>query len=386
MRAPSSLYKSINSGLMEQGKLLTTDFSRLNRKERMNYIQKIARLSEQEAEILQTGKLELAQADKIIENVIGTIPIPVGIATNFVINGRKFLVPMATEQSAIISAASEAAEWTLPTGGFKAYNTGSIMIGQIQVLGIKNYESARNRIFANKRKILSLANTQSSTRKAFDLRVREFKSPPMLLVELLVDVKDSMGANIVDSMCEAVAPLIESVTKGKVLLRIVSNLATERLVRAETIIIRDLIGGGNIVDGIVSACSFAEKDVFRAATHNKGILNGVSAVLLAVGNDTRAVEAGAHAFAARLGAYCPLSFWRKNSNGDLEGVAEMPMAVGITGGAVSSLPVAKVCLKILAVKKATELGEVATCVGLACNLFALYSLVTKQRMCKSKRK
>lgn len=209
----------------------TLDFSKLSRKERICYLKDVANLTEQEVEILQAGKIELEAADRIIENVIGTIPIPIGIATNFVINGKKFWIPMATEQESIISDASKASEWTLSTGGFKAYNTGSIMIGQIQVLRIRNYERAKHQIFAHKQEILSLANTQSSTRRAVDLRVRELKTPPMLLVELLVDVKDSMGANIVDSMCEAVAPLIESLTKGKVNLRIVSNLATERLIR-----------------------------------------------------------------------------------------------------------------------------------------------------------
>jgi hydroxymethylglutaryl-CoA reductase len=359
------------------GELLTLNFSKLSRKERIHYLKNVANLTEQEADILQAGKIELEAADRIIENVIGIIPIPIGIATNFVINGKKFLIPMATEQKSIINDASKAAEWTLSTGSFKAYNTGSIMIGQIQVLRIKNYARAKHQIFAHKQAILSLANTQSSTRRAVDLRVRELKSPHMLLVELLVDVKESMGANIVDSMCEAVAPLIESLTKGKVNLRIVSNLATERLVRIEATIMKDLIGGENIVNRIVSACAFAERDPFRAATHNKGILNGVSAVLLAVGNDIRAVEAGAHAFAAMSGKYSPLSFWAKNSKGDLEGVLEMPMAVGIVGGSVSSHPTARICLKILRVEKATELGEVAASVGLACNLFALYSLVTK---------
>lgn len=313
----------------------------------------------------------------MIENVVGTIPIPIGIASNFVINDKKFLVPMATEQKSIISDASKASEWTLATGGFRAYNTGSVMIGQIQVLRIKDYERAKHQIFAHKQAILSLANTQSPTRRAVDLRVRELKSLHMLLVELLVDVKDSMGANIVDSMCEAVAPKIESLTEGKVNLRIVSNLTTERLVRVKTTIMKDLIGGENIVNRIVNACAFAQEDPFRAATHNKGILNGVSAVLLAVGNDVRAVEAGAHAFAALSSQYSPLSSWIKNSNGDLGGVLEMPMAVGIVGGSVSSHPTARICLKILGVEKATELGEVAASAGLACNLFALHSLVTK---------
>jgi hydroxymethylglutaryl-CoA reductase len=353
------------------------DFSKLSQKERLRYLRDLANLTEQETRIIQTGKIELEQVDRMIENVIGTMPIPIGMATNFVINGKKFLIPMATEQKSIISAASKAAEWTLPAGGFKTRNTGSIMIGQIQVLRIENNAQAKRRIYANKQKILFLANTQSPTRKAVDLRVRELKSPPMFLVELLVDVKDSMGANIVDSMCEAVAPLIESLTLGKVNLRIVSNLATERLVRVETTIKKDVIGEKDIFSRIASACAFAEKDPFRAATHNKGILNGVSAVLLATGNDTRAVEAGAHAFAALSGRYRPLSSWTKNSKGDLEGSLEIPMAVGIVGGAISSHPTASVCLKILGVRKATELGEVAASVGLACNLFALYSLVSR---------
>jgi len=355
------------------------DFSKLNQNERLRYLKAETKLTKEEAEILRTGKMELKDAEMIIENVIGTIPIPIGIATNFAINGKKFLISMATEQRSIINAASKAAAWTLPTGGFKACNTGSIMLGQIQVLRIRNYERAKHQIFANKQKILSLANTQSSTRKAVDLRVRKLKSPPMLLVELVVDVKDSMGANIVDSMCEVVSPLIESLTHGKVNLRIVSNLATERLVRVEASIKKNLVGGENIVDRIVSACAFAEKDPFRAATHNKGILNGVSSVLLAVGNDTRAVEAGAHAFAALSGRYTPLSFCIKNPEGDLEGVLEMPMAVGTVGGSVSSNPTARICLKILGVERATELGEVAASVGLACNLFALHSLVTKRK-------
>ena len=362
------------------GELLTLNFSKLSRKERLHFLKNVANLTEQEAHILQAGKIELEAADKMIENVIGIIQIPVGIATNFVINGKRFLVPMATEQKSIFNDASKAAEWTLPTGGFKACNTGSVMIGQIQVLKIRNYDRAKHQIFAHKQEILSLANAQSSTRRAVDLRVRELKSPHMLLVELLVDVKDSMGANIVNSMCEALASLIESLTEGKVNLRIVSNLATERLVRVETTIKEDFIGGENIVSRIVDACAFAQEDPFRAATHNKGIMNGVSAVLLAVGNDIRAVEAGAHAFAALPGRYSPLSSWIKNSNGDLKGVLEMPMAVGIIGGSVSSHPTARICLKILGVEKATELGEVAASVGLACNLFALYSLVTKGRL------
>jgi len=343
----------------------------------MRYLKNAVNLTAQEAEILETGKLEIAQADMMIENVVGTLPIPVGIATSFIVNGREVLVPMATEEKLIIRAASHAAEWTRSTGGFKAHSAGSIMIGQVQVLKTKNYGWAKRRVLAHRREILALANTQSSTRKAVDLRVKEWESPRMLVVELLVDVKDSMGANVVDSMCEAVTPLIESLTGGKANLRIVSNLATERMARVDVTVKKHAVGGDETVKRMLSVCAFAEEDPYRAATHNKEILDGVSAVLLATSNDFRAVAAGAHAFAALSGRYRPLSSWTENENGDLQGRLEMPMAVGTVGGSVSSHPTAGICMKILGVKKAAELGEIAASVGLACNLSALSSFANR---------
>lgn len=355
-------------------------FYKLNPRERLKYVKKFANLSSDEAEILQsTGALKLEQADRMIENVVGAISVPLGIAINFIVNGKEYLVPMATEQRSIITAASKGAEWTQATGGFKASSMGSTMIGQVQLTGVDDPEKARQRILSHKREILSVANTQSRVRKATDVEVRTLETAvgPMFIVELLVDTKDSMGANVVNAMAEAVAPLVESLTGGKVNLRMVSNLASRRLVRVRTVVAKENVGGLDIVDRIVEASVFAEADPFRAATHNKGVMNGVSAVLLATGNDTRAVEAGAHAFASVSGRYLPFTAWRKNEEGNLFGFLEMPMVVGTVGGVVSVHPTAKIALKILGVKTAVELGEVAASAGLAYNLAALQALVTQ---------
>jgi len=346
--------------------------------DRLDYLRKFAKLSEEDVKLLSSCTLELKLADRMIENVIGVISIPLGIATGFIVNDREYLVPMATEQESIISMTTRGAELTLVSGGFRASNTGSTMVGQIQLMRAYDPERARKRILANKEKILKDANAQSRTRKAMDVEARRVETPtgPMLIIELLVDVKDSMGANVVNSMCEAVAPLVEQLGGGKVNLRVVSNLAVRRLVCVKTILPKDNVGGAEVVDRIVSACDFAESDPWRAATHNKGIMNGVSAVLLATSNDTRAVEAGAHAYAAITGRYCPLSKWRKTEEGDLMGELIMPMAVGVVGGAVSTHPIARIALKVLQVRTAAELGEVAASAGLAYNLAALQALVT----------
>lgn len=356
-----------------------SEFYRFDIKERLDYVKRFANLSTRETEILRSAcALKLGQANKMIENVVGFMPIPFGIAVNFVVNGREYLVPMATEQRSIISATSRAAKWTLATGGFKADSMESVMIGQVQLTGVSDHGKARRLVLFHKDDILGLANTQSAIRQAVDIEVKTLETAvgTMFIVELLVDVKDSMGANVVDSMTEAVAPLIESLTHGKANLRIVSNLATKRLVHVGAVVAEGVVGGTPVIDGIVKACAFAEKDPLRAATHNKGVMNGVSAVLLATGNDTRAVAAGAHAYAAISGQYRALSTWRKTSEGDLKGTLTMPMAVGIVGGSISTHPTAKIALKILRVKKARELGEVATAAGLASNLAALQALVT----------
>ena len=358
---------------------LSSGFRKLSPSERLDYLRKVAELSKEEAEILASSRaLRLDSADRTAENVIGVMPVPLGIATGFTVNGKEYLVPMATEQQTIISTATKGAELTQPTGGFKALSTGSVMIGQIQLTRVRDHGKAKERLLANKKAILEKADTQSRTRRAVGIEVRTLETSvgPMLVVELLVDVKDSMGANVVDSMCETVAPLIASLAEGRVNLRIVSNLATRRLVHVETLVSEEAIGGEDIADRIVAACAFAESDTFRAATHNKGIMNGVSAVLLATNNDHRAVEAGAHAYATITGQYLPLSRWFKNKEGDLAGKLTMPMAVGTIGGVIQAHPTARIALKILGVKTAAELGEVAASAGLAYNFAALQTLVT----------
>jgi len=358
---------------------LLSSFHRLSPAERIDHLRKVVNLSKEEAEILASSRiLGIGSADGPVENVIGVMPVPLGIAAGFVVNGREYLVPMATEQQTVISMATKGAELTQPTGGFKASSTESIMTGQIQLTKVRDHEKAKERILADKEAILAKANTESRTRKAVDVQVRtlETLAGPMLVVELLVDVKDSMGANVVDSMCETVAPLMASLAEGRVNLRIVSNLATRRMVHVETLVSKEAVGGAEIVDRIAEACAFAESDPFRAATHNKGIMNGVSAVLLATNNDHRAVEAGAHAYAAMTGRYMPLSRWSRSGEENLVGELVMPMAVGTKGGAIQAHPTARIALKILGAETAAELGEVAASAGLAYNLAALQALVT----------
>jgi hydroxymethylglutaryl-CoA reductase len=352
---------------------------RLSPREQLVYLTEVIGLSEEEAKLfLPSETLKLETADRMIENVVGFMPIPLGIAEGLVVNGKEYFVPMATEQRSVISMVTKGAEWTRASGGFKANTASSLMIGQIQLFKLPDFQEARQTILANKESILQEANTQSGNRKAVDVKVRGLSSRigPMLIVELLVDVKDSMGANIVDSMCEAVAPLIKRLSAGQVNAKVVSDLATRRLVHVETSLSKNVFGKVEVLNRIVDASAFAENDPFRAATHNKGIMNGVSAVLLATCNDTRAVEAGAHAYAAMSGQYRPLSVWHKDEEDNLLGELTMPMAIGIVGGAISTHPMAKAALKILGVRTAAELGAVVASAGLAYNLAALQALVT----------
>lgn len=354
-------------------------FSDLSPSERRDLLKKVAGLTEEEVEALHSpGGLGLEMADRMIENVVGLVSVPVGIASGFLINGKEYIVPMATEQRSVITMAERGAALVRGSEGFKAESTGSTMIGQIQLMRVQDFEGARKNIMALKEEILRLANTQSRTRTALDVEVRALESTvgPMLIVELLVDVRDSMGANVVDSMLEAVSPLVASLSGGRANVRVLSNLATRRMVRVEATAEGDALGS-DTVDGIVEASSFAAADPYRAATHNKGIMNGVAAVLMATSNDTRAVEAGAHAYASLTGGYRPLSTWRKDGESNLLGELEMPMQVGIIGGSVSTHPTARIALKILGVKTARELGEVAASTGLACNLAALTALVSE---------
>jgi len=360
-------------------------FHNLKPSERIRVVKEFAALNEEEVSILQsTGPLKLEQADRMIENVVGTMPIPLGIATNFLINGTDYLIPMAIEEPSVVAAASNAAKMARVRGGFSTSSTGPIMIGQIQVVAVPDPFGARMRILSAKSGILQKANEQdpvlvSKGGGAKDLKVKVIETAvgSMVIVEILVDCRDAMGANAVNTMAEAVAPLIERISMGRVYLRIISNLATERLARATTTVPKEAVGGEEVVDGIVNAYAFALADPYRCATHNKGIMNGITAVVLATGNDTRAVEAGAHAYAARTGRYNPLTTWEKNSEGDLVGAIELPMAVGLIGGATAIHPTAKIAVKILGVKTATELGEVIAAVGLAQNLAALRALASE---------
>jgi len=357
-------------------------FYKLSPKERAQIVKEFAGLTDEEVEALQsTGSLKLELADRMIENVVGAMPIPLGIAVNFLINGKDYLIPMAIEEPSVVAGASNAAKMARVKGGFFTSSTEPIMIGQVQAVGIDDPQTAKKAILTAKKEILKKANEQDPMlvsvgggAKDLDVKVIQANTGPMVITELHVDCRDAMGANAVNTMAEAVTPMIEKLTHGRVYLRIISNLATKRLARAWTVVSKEALGGEEIVDGIVEAQAFAEADPYRAATHNKGILNGIIGVVIATGNDHRAVEAGAHAYAARSGHYGPLTVWEKNKDGDLAGSLELPMAVGIIGGATKVHPVAKIALKILGIKTAREFGEVLTAVGLAQNLAALRAL------------
>ncbi len=360
-------------------------FYKLPMEERLRIVAELTGLTDEEVEILKSfGRVDPEILDVMVENVIGAMPYPFSIAVNFRINGRDYLIPMVIEESSVVAAASNAAKLMRHGDGIISIATDSVMIGQIQVVNVKDPYGAKMRILENMEGILRVANQQSKTltklgggAKDLEVRILESRIGTMVVVHLYVDVLDAMGANAVNTMCEAVAPIIEELTGGDVVLRILSNLADRRLVRARAIVRKEDVGGEEVVDRIVAASAFAEADPYRAATHNKGILNGVIAVALATGQDHRAIEAGAHSYAARNGRYTSLTRWEKTSEGDLIGTLEMPMPVGIVGGAVKVHPTAKIALKILGVEKARELAEIMGAVGLAQNFAAIRALATE---------
>jgi hydroxymethylglutaryl-CoA reductase len=368
-----------------QGSSELTGFYKLSVEDRLKLLQKLAGLTDEEVKVLgDTGGLPREVASRMIENVVGGMTLPLGMATNFLINGRDYVVPMALEEPSVVAAASNAAKIARVKGGFKVTNTGPVMIGQIQTVGVPDPRGAARKLTSKKKALLAKANEQdpmlvSLTGGAKDLRVKVIKTleGPMVIVELFVDCGDAMGANAVNTMAEAVAPMVEEISGGTVYLRIISNLADRRLVRATAVFEKEALGGEEVVEGIVYAYAFAEADPYRCATHNKGIMNGVIAVALACGQDTRALEAGAHSYAARSGAYKPLTTWKKNKGGDLVGTLEMPMAVGLVGGAAKVHPAARANVKILGVKTAIELAEVMGAVGLAQNFAALRALASE---------
>jgi hydroxymethylglutaryl-CoA reductase len=331
-------------------------FYKLPPKERLAIIKDLAGLTDDEVSLLEnTGSLPMDVADHMVENVIGVIPEPLGIGVNFQINGKDYLIPMATEEPSVIAAASYAAKMARDGGGFFTPSPAPGMIGQIQVVKLPTAAAAKD----------------------IDARVIQTTLGELLIVHLYVDCRDAMGANAVNTMAEAVAPMLEALTDGHVYLRIISNLAVKRLAKAWCTVPKEALGGEAVVDGIAYASAFAAADPYRAATHNKGALNGIIAVVLATGNDHRAIEAGAHAYAALNGPYTSLSKWVKNQNGDLEGTIELPMAVGLIGGAVKTHPIARIAMKLLCVKSANEFAEVLAAVGLAQNLAALRALANE---------
>ena len=360
-------------------------FYKLPVAERVMKIKEMVGLTDEEAEaISNTGVLGEDLTDRMIENVVGTMALPLGIAMNFQINGKDYLVPMAIEEPSVIAAASNLAKVTRKQGGFHTSHSGSLMIGQIQLLGISDPYGTRARILQHKEDIMAKADACDPILVKFGggardvvVRVLETGSGPMVITHLIIDTKDAMGANAVNTMAEAVAPYIEEITGGKVVLRIISNLATYRVARAWAIFDKDELGGEDVVDGMIAAYHFASADPFRCATHNKGIMNGISAVVIATGNDFRAVEAGAHSFATVEGGYKPLTKWEKTSEGHLIGTIEVPMAVGLVGGATKVHPTARANVKILGIQSANELGEVMASVGLAQNAGALRALATE---------
>ncbi|HEU5013649.1 MAG TPA: hydroxymethylglutaryl-CoA reductase, degradative, partial [Roseiflexaceae bacterium] len=323
------------------------------------------------------------------ENVVGTFNLPLGVATNFLINSKDYLIPMVVEEPSIVAGASFAAKLVREGGGFQTSSTEPLMIGQVQLVNVPDHEAARAAILARKIEILEHANRSSSLISlgggAKDIEIRSFpQSPigPMLVVHLLIDCRDAMGANAINTMAESVAPLLEQLSGGRAYLRILSNLTDRRLVRVLAVVpahalARDGVSGDEVIEGILWAYAFAVVDPYRAATHNKGILNGIDPVLIATGNDWRAVEAGAHAYAARDGQYTSLTTWARDDNGNLVGMLEMPLAVGIVGGATKVHPAAQVALKLLNVHHANELAEICACVGLASNLAAMRALATE---------
>ncbi|SUZ68924.1 uncharacterized protein METZ01_LOCUS21778 [marine metagenome] len=369
------------------------NFYRLSIKDRVEAVFERGLISEEDYLALkhQQQQLDLNSADKMIENVIGVMGLPIGLGLNFLINEKEYVIPLAVEEPSIVAALSSAAKIAREHGGFEAESTDPILIGQIQVVGIKDLEKARSEILSRKKEVLNLANSfhprmVARGGGAKDLNVKTYPldsfDQEMLIVDLHVDTRDAMGANLVNGMCEGVASLIETMTEGEVFLRILSNLSDKSLATASVTIPTSALNingydGEKVRDGIIIASDFAHVDPYRASTHNKGIMNGIDAVALATGNDWRAIEAGAHAYAARHGRYSALSKWSTDNEGNLVGKIELPIKVGTVGGPMESNPAVALNLRIINVESAMELASVMAAVGLAQNFSALKALVTE---------
>ncbi|MBY9005066.1 MAG: hydroxymethylglutaryl-CoA reductase, degradative [Candidatus Lokiarchaeota archaeon] len=360
-------------------------FYKLSLEERQYKLAKLINLTHEEIKLLQDlGYFTPTQIDTLIENVIGSYQLPLGIALNFKINGKDYILPMVIEEPSVVAAASNAAKIARKMGGFQSEEVKSIMISQIQITQLKDIAAAKEILVRNKEKILKIANEQDPLLNklgggALDIEIREIQTNKgkMLILHLLVNVLDAMGANVVNTMAEAVTPYIEEISRGKIYLRIVSNLATHRIAKCKATFDKNLLGGEEVVEGILNAFEFALADPYRATTHNKGIMNGIIALTLATGNDTRAIEAGAHAYASLSGQYKPLTKFRSDSDGNLVGEIEIPLALGIVGGMTKIHPLARLALKILGVKSAGELSQIAAALGLAQNVAALRALASE---------
>jgi len=360
------------------------NFYNLSIEERKAKLTSLLELSKEDLKVLSGEGISDESLGYMIENVVGRVSLPLGIATNFTIDGKDYLVPMAVEESSIVAAASNLAKIARAKGGFKTSYSGSFAIGQIQVLKVPDFKKAKEKVLAAKKELIELANSTNRVLLDFgggasDIEIKQVKGDlaDYLVVHLIVNVKDVQGANTVNTMLEKIAPNVKELTQGEILLKIISNHAVNRTVKAEAVFDKNLLGGEEIVDKILLAHDFANNDIFRCATHNKGIMNGVSAVLLATGNDTRAAEAGAHAFAARNGKYVSLSSFEKNSEGDLLGRLEIPVAVGVLGGAINVNPIYKLVFKIMGISRVEDFAKVLGAVGLAQNVAALRALVSE---------
>ncbi len=363
-------------------------FYRLDVEERHDELRERFGLSTEDLDILKDGsRLGVDRADKMVENCVGVFGLPIGLGLNFHINGRDFTIPMVVEEPSVVAAVSNMARTVRKSGGFRAEADESLMIGQVQILDVEDADVAVAALEQNKQRLLDEANAVHPNMKrrgggALDIEVRRFDAPyPMLVLHLIVDCGEAMGANAINAMAEGVAPLVERLTGGRVNLRILSNLADRRCARAwcsipELLLAGNGFTGAEVAEGIVEAYQFAAVDPYRAATHNKGVMNGVDAVAIATGNDWRGVEAGAHAFAARDGKYTSLTKWWR-ADGQLHGFIELPMAVGVVGGSTNVHPTLRVMRKILSVESAAELGMVMATVGLAQNMGALRALATE---------
>lgn len=365
---------------MESRSSEISGYYKLNVEDRLKILESFSDLTQEELEVLRMqGSLSTELADKLIENVVSTFEIPVGIAPNFRINSKDYLIPMAIEEASVVAACSNAARIARASGGFVSESTEPIMIGQIQIVRYDSYEKIRKAIIEHEPDILSLANTRSKTLSSLgagarSLEIRKLDDPQKsVVVHLLIDVRDAMGANVVNSMCETVAPYLEEITGCRTNLRILSNLTPHRVSRSKAIFRKDLVGGEAVVDNIISAYQMANVDPFRAATHNKGIMNGIDAVLLATLNDWRSAEANAHTYHVLTGNYS-LTKYSKTPEGDLLGEIEIPIAVGTVGGSTNTVRKAAIYRKILGVKNSKEFANVLAAVGLAQNFAAVRAL------------